>query len=494
MFTVHVRVNDAATGKPTPVRLALLDAAGEYHAPFGRLANFATTPGVDVGGSIRLGPQRFAHIDGACEVRLPHGKIHIEINKGPEYHHLRREVNLSAGQISLRFAIERWTDCRPAGWVPGDIRSHELSPHAALLEGEAEGLAFVNLLAVERPEQDSKPGSVSNLLAFSGMKPAVTTPGCAVVVNTLNAHPVLGAVSLLNCHRVVFPLRSGAPGEDDWSVADWCDQCHRRKGLVVWPDLPRLTPERPQGEALAALILSKIDAWEVARFDDPEPAVLANWYHLLDAGFPVTLVGGSGKDSNVRALGSVRTYARLAPEQVPDYATWIEAIRAGRTFVTNGPLLSLWVEDQGPGAAITATERPLRVRAEAQSAIPFDQIEVLAGSEVKAGKSTSGDRLRASIETELPVAAPTWIAARCWGRDRLLDGQCPFAHTSPVYVRFDKQCPRPEPAAIDPFQRVLQDTEEWVSHAARCPSDRHREHLIEVLQAARNELLRRQGA
>jgi hypothetical protein len=494
MFTVHVRVNDAATGKPTPVRLALYDAAGEYHAPFGRLTNFATGPGEAVGGGVALRGRRFAHIDGTCEVRLPPGTIHVEIYKGPEYSVVRREVHLNPGQISLRLAVQRWIDWRAAGWLSGDVRCHELSPHAAVLEGAAEDLAFVNLLAVEHPPDDAQPPALSNLLAFSGTEPAVATPECAVVVNTLNVHPVLGTVGLLNCHRPVFPLRSGAPGEDDWSIADWCDQCHRKRGLVVWPDLPRLTQEEPQGEALAALILGKIDAWEVAGFDDVEPAVLADWYRLLDCGFHVALVGGGGKDSNAAVLGSVRTYARLQPEEAPAYPSWIEALRAGRTFVTNGPLLSLSVEDQGPGGVITGSGRHLRLRSEAQSAVPFDQLEVLVGGEVRAAKATSGDRLRAAIEMELPVTGPTWIAARCWGRDRLLDGQCVFAHSSAVYVTVEDQQLSPDAATVDPLLHVLDETQQWVVGAARCPSDRHRAHLLEVLQAARAELFRRQGA
>src|SRR5262249_58080780 len=142
----------------------------------------------------------------------------------------------------------------------------------------------------ERPPQEGRPGAFPGLLAFSGARPALEVPGCQVVVNTLNRHPVLGTVALLNCHRAVYPLHSGAPGRpDDWSVADWCDQCHRKRGLVVWPDLPRLTADRPQGEALAALVLGKVDAFEVCRFDAPEPEVLADWYRLLDCGFRVPL-------------------------------------------------------------------------------------------------------------------------------------------------------------------------------------------------------------
>ena len=44
-------------------------------------------------------------------------------------------------------------------------------------------------------------------------------------------------------------------------------------------------------------------------------------------------------ESNRVLLGSPRTYARLQAGQEFTYKAWIEAVRAGRTFVTNGPLL-----------------------------------------------------------------------------------------------------------------------------------------------------------
>src|SRR5262245_49907188 len=116
MHTVHIRVNDAGTGKPVPVRIRFLGADGTLYVPFGRLADFATGPGEDVGGNVLLGGERFAYIDGACEVSLPAGTVTVEAHKGPEYVPLRREVTLGPGQISLRLAVERWTDLRPGGW------------------------------------------------------------------------------------------------------------------------------------------------------------------------------------------------------------------------------------------------------------------------------------------------------------------------------------------------------------------------------------------
>ncbi len=65
MLTVHVRVNDAATGQPTPVRIRLVDSAGVCRMPFGRLTEFATGPGEDVGGQVRLDGDAFAYIDGS---------------------------------------------------------------------------------------------------------------------------------------------------------------------------------------------------------------------------------------------------------------------------------------------------------------------------------------------------------------------------------------------------------------------------------------------
>jgi len=148
LHTVHVRVNDAATGRPTPVRLRLTGPDGAYFAPFGRLTDFATSPNQDVGGNLLYGGKAYAYIDGNCEVLLPAGPIGVEICKGFEYTPQQLQVQLGPGKLALRFTIERWADLRGEGWYSGDTRAHFLSPHAALLEAAAEDLAVVNLLAV----------------------------------------------------------------------------------------------------------------------------------------------------------------------------------------------------------------------------------------------------------------------------------------------------------------------------------------------------------
>ena len=92
---------------------------------------------------------------------------------------------------------------------------------------------------------------------------------------------------------------------------------------------------------------------------------------------------------------------------------------------------------------------------------------------------------------ETNVTESGWLAARCWSRERLLDGQVVFAHTSPVYCHVDGRplCPTMETAA--PLLTILDQTRDWIGRAARCPTEHQREHLLGVVAAARQELTRR---
>jgi hypothetical protein len=496
--TVHVRVSDAATGQPTAVRLRLTNAEGEYFPPFGRLARFATGRGQDVGGHLRLGARAHAYIDGTCEVRLPAGTILAEIAKGPEYRPQTIETSLAPGKLALRLSLERWINLRDEGWYSGDTRCHFLTPHAALLEAAAEDLAVVNLLVepyeVPGPSPEKVP-ALPNILAFSGQQAALQVPGHLVAVNTHNIHPVLGSLGLLHCHRIVYPLTFGGPdGQDDWTLHDWCHQCHRKGGLVVWTRSARTNDPLALGEPLADLILGEVDAYEVTFFEDSPFDHVPDWYDLLNCGFRVPLAGGSGKDSNAIPLGAMRTYARLLPDESLSYRSWIEAIRAGRTFVTNGPLLSFTVAGQGPGAMIdlASAAETVQARAEARSIIPFERLELVANGRVIAEAAASGSPCRAVLEAEVPVTASGWLAARCRGSQQLLQAPAPqrvFAHTSPVYLRVAGQEPRADPVALKRFVDQLDGMLAWVAREARCPTEKDRQRLAHVFQEAREKLL-----
>jgi hypothetical protein len=498
MQTVHVRISDAADGKPTPCRVRFTDGEGRYYAPLGRLTDFAVGYGEDVGGNLLLGGKEYAYIDGACEVRLPPGPIRVEASKGFEYKPIDERLHLAAGKLALRFDLERWADLRGEGWYSGDAWAHFLPPHAALLEAAAEDVAVVNLLALETvlpSESGRRLPALPNILAFSGQAAALERPGHLVAVNTLNEHPVLGRLALLHCHRAVYPLRFGGDsGPDDWTLADWCDQCHRKGGLVIGHDF--FTPFGPpdHNEVLADLLLGRIDALEMTGgFDSPDNPVLSEWHTLLDAGYRVPLVGGGAKADNRTALGGLRTYARLRAGEEFSYRHWIEAVRAGRAFVSNGPLLSFTVNGEGPGGELhlPSAAASIDVRAEARSLVPFDALEVVRNGAVVAQAGASAAGTDAVVETVLDCDGPGWLAARCWGPD--FDPYCCIgAQTSPVYVLIAGETRRPDAAALVPFFLGLDRMLEWVAREARC-DDKQRQRLAGVFEAARQELLRRQG-
>jgi len=449
MLIVHLRINDGTTGHPTPARLCVSGSDGQCYAPLGRAMDFPTGRNEDVGGHLLIGRERWYAIDGACEIPLPPGlPLRIRATKGPEYTPLDQTVTLGTGQMALRFAIVRWTDSRADGWVSIDARCHFLTPHAALLEAAGEDIDVVNLLA--RPYSmlaldGNSYVTTPNLLAFSGQSAALEAVGRKLIVNTLNTHPVLGQVALLHSHRPIFPLTFGGEEFDDWSICDWCDQCHRKGGLTVWVDAFEPAGGLIGGEALVAAILGKIDAIEVTA--QPRKVPLLPWvYRLWDAGFLLPVIGASGKDSNRITLGHMRSYARLNGE------TWVDAVLGGRTIVTEGPLLSLECSD-------CCARASLRVGS------PTEHVEIIAnGRRVAFGEGGA----------EAPVHEAAWVAARC----HTADGR--FAHTSPVLVG----SPAQKPDAVAALAQLVEQTREWIERNGRFANPKRQAALVANCDAA----------
>jgi hypothetical protein len=279
-----------------------------------------------------------------------------------------------------------------------------------------------------------------NIVAFSGQKPCLEIPGHMVVVNTCNVYPDWGSLALLNCHRVVYPLRLGREGQPDWTLSDWCDQCHRKQGLVVW-SCQTNHQHRLVGEALADLVLGKIDAVEFTHLGPAPGLKEVSWETLLDAGFRIPLMGSSGSHGG-KLLGRPRTYGKLESGEALTYRNWIEALRSGRTFVTMGPLVDFTVNGQKPGSVIELSEggRNVSVQAEVHSLpVHFETLELICNGQpihqARPGQQATPD-WTARLSEEVSVPEGGWLVAQCWGRDNQI-----LARTSPVYVKVPGKVP-----------------------------------------------------
>ena len=103
-------------------------------------------------------------------------------------------------------------------------------------------------------------------------------------------------------------------------------------------------------------------------------------------------------------------------------------------MVSNGPLLELTVNGQGPGATIQTAAGRVKVGAQVISRIPFERVEIIQDGRIVADQASVGGR-EVRLEREIPVEEGGWIAARVTGGAKTYAGFTAFAHTSPVYLR-----------------------------------------------------------
>jgi hypothetical protein len=461
MLNVNVRIVDTATKQPAPVRLRISDEAGKTYAPLGRLALIPAGIGEDVGGSVKLEHKVYAHIDGVCEVALPAGvPLHFQVSKGPSWKVIDTTITLGAGQMTVRLELSKLLFDQEFS-KSLDFRAHLIDPVAANLEAAAEGLDVVHVLAKVLPilgnDGETYP-TMPQLLNYSGQTTASAKYDSEVFVNTLNTHPVLGQLALINTHRPIYPLAfGGADGTDDWSLCDWADQAHRKNGLVVWCN-PFEESLKNGGKALVALILGKVDAIELSAQPRKVP-FLPMLYRLWNAGLCVPLVGSSAKQSNKTVLGAMRT--------VVFGNDWLKAVREGSTYITNGPELTWKVQDG-------------QVEATARSMMDFEQLELVVDGKVaaKAQPEKLEDGSVASMVATISTEA-CWVALRCTSRD----GKS-FAHSSTIYSSPGTR----DPKAVAGFLSFLQQTEDWISTEAHFASEKRKQQHLDRIEMARAEL------
>jgi hypothetical protein len=436
---VHVCVRDAATGQLTPTRVHIAGPNGNYIPPYGHHEVVNDRWFEDYGGDLKLGRASYAYVPGSFQVELPVGEVYIELWKGFEYEPLRKKIAIRPGQRELDLEINRAINLRQSGWVTADTHVHFISPQTAWLEGQCEGLNLINLLA-------SQWGRLfTNAADISGELSGCSKNDTLVWVGTENRNHLLGHISMLGAHGdPVFPMCAGGPGEayigdpDVTTLTEWAQTCREREGVVIRPHFPAPVCEEP-----VYFTLEQLDGAELRMFSNPDSGTLdaycfKEWYRYLNCGYRVAAVGGTDKMSAGMPVGGVRTYAQLSPDDPFTFESWGKAVRAGRTYTTSGPLVSLTVDGRHVGDEIRmpAGGGTLEVRASAECLWPMNRLDVVVNGKVVASTSSARGSRKLEIKQNITVRGSCWIAARCGSR--LIVNHCwpiPLgAHTSPVYV------------------------------------------------------------
>ena len=142
-------------------------------------------------------------------------------------------------------------------------------------------------------------------------------------------------------------------------------------------------------------------------------------------------------------VGLNRVYVDL-PAASRDVSAWLDGLKAGRTFATNGPLLGWTVANKGPGeeaALASAGEVPFTARL--RSIVPVDRLEIVCDGRV-VQSLLKGPATEATVSGTLPVGQSGWCLLRADAKSAAypLQDNYLYATTTPVYLSVAGQPPR----------------------------------------------------
>lgn len=393
---------------------------------------------------------------------LPPGEYTITIERGKEYLPLTQKLSIGTEVTEKKFKLQRWINMTELDWYSGDTHVHlplaEL-PTAMLAEDLNVAFPLTSWVtqAYQKPQSDTA-------RQFVEATPALVKVDATHVYWPLNTEweiftvgdkkHALGALFAVGQSA---PIKLGVP-----PVMHVVDEVRRQEALLeldkhAWPWSMMLVPVAN----VDLFELSNNHHWRVPFFFNnfyqqytPPPLQdklkdglytetswtefgFWNYYALLNCGFRMRPTAGTATGVHPVPLGFGRVYV-----EVPDgfsYEKWFAGLNAGRSFVSNGPLLLVKANDQPAGhkfALAKDAKAECRLTGTAFSSQPLAAIEVIVNGEVVrtpklANATRKSGGFENAIDETVPLDGSSWVAVRCFEADP--DDRVRFAHTSPFY-------------------------------------------------------------
>jgi hypothetical protein len=436
-------------------------------------------------------------------IMLPDGEYTVQTTRGPEYLNGMQTVTIDASHARIEVKLQRWIDPANWGWYSGDTHIHAggcshystptegVAPETMIRQARGEGLAIGDVLSWA-------PSWYYQKQFFTGH--AISPPSSLEhpelqVANqvTLQPHPtpedaesvlrydveVSGFPSSHAGHLVLLRLRDqDYPGTkilEDWPswnlpILQWARSqgalggyAHCGLGMVVdSTDLPNYEIPPMDGvgtqEAIIDVTHGLVDF--LSGCDTNPTAELNAWYHMMNCGFRMALVGETDYPCITdERMGVGRSYVRLGHRPVNDagYETWVRGMAEGRLYCGDGRshFLDFTVNDRrnGEGDLTLKTSGTLEIetlaaaRLEPDPPVDMDPIKhrglngwhlevarvgmtrtvpvELIVNGVAVDKATLvADGKPRSIRFKTSVVSSSWVALRIF----------PSSHTHPVFV------------------------------------------------------------
>ena len=441
-------------------------------------------------------------------MELPPGRARLNISGGIEV--IPQTVSLDAGATTeLTVQLPRWIDMAARGWYSGDSHVHlhtggpiEVTPADALVATRAEGVNYVNLCVSNNVGDDIRDADL-----ITGKPHGVSTDRHLLVFGEEMRSTIYGHMQFFGINRLVQPQYTGfdgTPNRNDFpaNYVMAADAVHQ--GGVVTYGHPIFAgqsfpfdkdPAKPSGAARELpidAVLGMVHAVDLMSYNSDKDRSAELWYRLLNCGLKLSACVGTDAllDRSTDPLGGDRVYVKTSGPLTMQ--SWLDGLKSGRSFVTNGPIPTLEVNGKGPGETCELTTAgKVRVAATVESYVPVDTIEVIVNGKVAAqGEVAAGDQTGVRVkrlEVELPLERSSWVALRVRGADHpsIFDGPA-WAHTSPVFVQVAGQKIASREDAkyfVDWIEQMLK----VVAARNRYPSPENRQQVESLFRRAQDE-------
>jgi TolB protein len=478
MPLLRVSTRDGDTGLLVETRASILASSGGYVVPKDALLGYVTD-GTNAPPKPKGRP--YFYCAGSFEVDAPAGRTWIRVERGIEWDPVEVSLTLAAGGAAtdIDIVLRRWVNSSNDGWYAGNTHVHyslEARPEERVsLDPRVEDLP---VFIVSHLENRGTPYA-SNAFPIGRRENGayVVDVGEETRHNVATYDIGYGHVMLVGLREPVVPLSRGMLVDDaspDYPpLIDACRDARHQGGVTIWCHNGRGM------EAPVAAINGALDALNV--FDpwfriDPDFEI---WYRMLNCGIRLPL--STGTDWFVSSTN--RVYVQV--EDDFDYVSWLGSLAAGRTYATNGPLLSLNVDGHRPNTQRLGPTRRRTVRAEVtwNSAFPVDRVEIVGDGEVVMSWQLARGESEGTLAANFGPRDYGWIAARCYGAGPTRFDQPLWAHTSPVYL--DKVPTARRRAGARYFTARLRESERWIRAKGRFDQEAHRTRTLELYGEAR---------
>jgi hypothetical protein len=214
------------------------------------------------------------------------------------------------------------------------------------------------------------------------------------------------------------------------------------------------------------------------------------YYRILNSGIQLPLSAGSANGVKATPVGYDRVYVRIDKGQF-DYPAFMDALKRGRSFSTNGPILEFDADGKhGPGDRIDIRQgQEVRFRARARARGDLATLQLIVNGTVVAERAGQGAQ-ELVLDKVVRLDRSSWAAVRVFERS---DRSEVFAHTSPIYFLLGGR-PVVVPESVQDLLQKIDRLIEHTEHLEGFRQEVHRKETLDVYREARQILKQRLAA